>query len=97
MNVIRLPVYYLNLMEGEDEHLVMRENAFERLDWFLEMCKKYGLYAIMDLHGVPGGQNSYEHSGTKIIGFGDNETYIEEMCLLWENIAKHYEYERTDL
>ena len=97
MNVIRLPMYYRNFMEGDDEHLVMREDAFKRLDWFLEMCQKYGLYAILDMHGVVGGQNGFEHSGTRRIDFWSNETYIEEMCQLWENIAYHYEYERTDL
>ena len=97
MNVIRLPVYYRTFMEGDDEHLVMRKDAFKRLDWFLEMCQKYDLYAIIDMHGVVGGQSGFEHSGSRTADFWKNEIYIEQMCQLWENIAYHYEYERADL
>lgn len=98
LNTIRLPVYYRNFMEGvDDEHLVMRSDAFVRLDWFLEMCKKYGLYAIIDMHGVVGGQNGYEHSGTRDIDFWKNEIYQEEMCTLWKEIALHYKNDRPDL
>lgn len=98
LNTIRLPVYFRNFMEGpDDEHLVMRSDAFVRLDWFLEMCKKYGLYAIIDMHGVVGGQNGYEHSGTRDIDFWKNEIYQEEMCTLWKEIALHYKNDRPDL
>ena len=97
MNTIRLPMYYRNFMEGDDDNLTMRADAFERLDWFLEMCRKHDLYAILDMHGVVGGQSGYEHSGTRSIDFWNNETYIAEMCTLWENIALHYKNERPDL
>ena len=98
LNTLRLPVYYRNFMEGpDDEHLVMRSDAFVRLDWFLEMCKKYDLYAIIDMHGVVGGQNGYEHSGTRKIDFWKNEIYQEEMCTLWREIALHYKNDRPDL
>ena len=33
-NCIRLPMYYRNFMEGEDDNLVMKENAFNILDDF---------------------------------------------------------------
>ena len=90
LNTIRLPMYYRNFMEGDDEHLVMKENAFEKVDWFLEMAKKYDLRVILDMHGVVGGQSGFEHSGTRDIDFWDNEVYQEEMCTLWREIAKHY-------
>jgi hypothetical protein len=95
--MIRLPMYYRNFMEGDDEHLVMKEKPFERIDWFLEMAKKYDLYVILDMHGVVGGQSGYEHSGTRDIDFWDNQTYIDSMCLLWSEIAKHYKNDRPDL
>lgn len=89
-NTIRLPMYYRNFMEGPDDKLVMKENAFEKIDWFLEMAKKYDLRVILDMHGVVGGQSGFEHSGTRRIDFWDNEVYQEEMCILWSEIAKHY-------
>lgn len=97
MNTIRLPMYYRNFMEGDDDNLVMKANAFDRLDEFLERCQKHGLYAILDMHGVVGGQSGYEHSGSRKIDFWRNETYIDEMCTLWENIARHYRDDRPDL
>ncbi len=95
-NAIRLPMYYRNFLTGDDK-LVLKENAFELLDRFLENCKKYSLYAVLDMHGVPGGQNGYEHSGTRTTEFWDNETYITEMCDLWRTIALRYSTERSDL
>ncbi len=97
LNTIRLPMSYRNFMEGEDDKLVMRADAFERLDWCLEMCKKYGLYAVIDMHAVVGGQSGYEHSSTRDIDFWDNEVYQQEMCDLWQAIARHYVEDRPDL
>lgn len=97
LNTIRLPMYYRNFMEGSDESLVMRADAFEKLDYFLELAKKYDLKVIVDMHGVVGGQSGYEHSGTRDIDFWDNETYIQSMCNLWQNIALHYVNDRPDL
>ena len=90
LNTIRLPMYYRNFMEGPDDKLVMRKDAFEKVDWFLEMAKKYDLRVILDMHGVVGGQSGFEHSGTRDIDFWDEEIYQEEMCTLWKEIARHY-------
>ena len=97
MNTIRLPMYYRNFMEGSDEALTMREDAFEKLDYFLELAKKYNLKVIVDMHGVVGGQSGYEHCGTRDCDFWENETYINSMCELWRNIASYYVNERPDL
>ena len=97
LNTIRLPLYYRNFMEGPDEALTMREDAFEKLDYFLELAKKYDLKVIVDMHGVVGGQSGYEHCGTRDMDFWENETYIQSMCDLWRNIASYYVTERPDL
>ena len=97
LNTIRLPMYYRNFMEGSDEALTMRADAFEKLDYFLTLAKKYNLKVIIDMHGVAGGQSGFEHSGTRDIDFWTNETYIQSMCTLWKNIATYYIEERPDL
>ena len=97
LNTIRLPMYYRNFMEGSDEALTMREDAFDKLDYFLELAKKYELKVIIDMHGVVGGQSGYEHCGTRDMDFWENETYIQSMCDLWRNIASYYVTERPDL
>jgi hypothetical protein len=97
LNTIRLPMYYRNFMQGADDALVMREDAFVKLDYFLELAKKYGLKVIIDMHGVVGGQSGFEHSGTRDMDFWENDVYIESMCELWRNIALHYVNDRADL
>lgn len=96
-NMIRLPVYYRNFLKGDNDNLTLRDDAFELVDYFLENCKKYGLYCIIDMHGVPGGQNGLEHSGTFDNEFFTNEKYIQITCDLWKTIAKHYKEDRPDL
>lgn len=96
-NMIRLPMYYRNFMEGSNDNLTMKENAFELVDWFLEMAKKHDLYVILDMHGVVGGQSGNEHSGTRDCLFWENSNYQQSMCELWQNIALHYKNERADL
>lgn len=97
LNTIRLPMYYRNFMEGSDENLTMRVDAFEKLDYFLELARKYDLKVILDMHGVVGGQSGFEHCGTRDMDFWENETYIQSMCTLWRNIAEHYVNQRPDL
>lgn len=97
LNTIRLPMYYRNFLEGEDDQLVLKENAFEFIDYFLENAKKYDLKVILDMHGVVGGQSGNEHSGTRRTEFWTNEVYQKEMCDLWKNIASYYLNERKDL
>lgn len=38
--------------------------AIERLDWLVRTAARVGLLVLLDLHGAPGAQNSYEHSGS---------------------------------
>ena len=97
LNTIRLPMYYRNFLEGEDDKFVLKENAFEFIDYFLENAKKYDLKVILDMHGVVGGQSGNEHSGTRRTEFWTNEVYQKEMCDLWKNIASYYLNERKDL
>lgn len=97
LNTIRLNMSYRNFMKGEPGSLQMKENPFVHIDWFLEMARKYDLKVILDMHTTPGGQSGYEHSGTRSMDFWTNDKYIEEFCLLWSEIAKHYVTDRVDL
>ena len=98
MNAIRLPFYYLNVM-NEDLSLKSEEDAFAYLDWFMSMAAKYELYVILDLHGAPGSQNGYEHSGAaeRVEGFFDNEKHVEATVNMWKFISKHYTETKPEL
>jgi len=70
MNSIRLPFWWRNLVDqngnwyGYDAAASdPYAEAFARIDWFVETAGQYGLYVILDFHGVPGSQNGSDHSG----------------------------------
>lgn len=74
MNCVRIPFTYLNFVNAVKkvgdryertpyEELKVDESKFARLDWAIEMCKKYSLYAILDMHGAVGSQSGNDHTG----------------------------------
>ncbi len=91
LNTIRLPIYYLNIM-NEDLTLKSEEDAFSYIDWFISMAAKYELYVVLDLHGAPGCQNGYEHSGSSkgTVGLWSSEENIAATVEIWDFISRHY-------
>lgn len=97
MNCIRLPFWYKNLVDEEGN---LRENWYERFDWFIEQAAERNIYTILDCHGAPGSQNGSDHSGkdghnnkeaASEFFFGDNAEANRELYYqLWETIAEHY-------
>lgn len=93
-NCVRIPFWYGNFMTSDGEWLtynIADTPGFRRLDFALRMCDKYNLYAILDMHGCPGGQSMNHSTGT----IGKNELYTDEKNLdamerLWTAIAKRY-------
>jgi hypothetical protein len=98
LNSIRLPFYYLNIL-NEDLTLKSKEDAFWYFDWFLSMCKKYNLYCILDLHGAPGSQNGYEHSGFKerVAGLWKSEENVNATIAIWDYISEYYTNDKPEL
>ena len=103
LNVVRVPFTYMNVYdylsdEGELLHpseFTLREDPFERLDFALEMCKKYELYLILDLHGAVGSQNGSDHSGdtSRTNLYADTElgeAYRAKTAELWSLVAEHF-------
>ena len=98
MNTIRLPFYYLNVM-NEDLTLKEEEEAFAYLDWFIGEAAKNELYVVLDLHGAPGSQNGFEHSGRKdrVADFWTNPEYVSATVDMWAYISKHYTESKPEL
>lgn len=97
-NVIRLPFYWRNLLNG-DLSRKDEETAFGYLDWFVSKAAENGLYVILDLHGAPGSQNGYEHSGVaqREAGLWDSEENVAATVDLWTYVARHYTETRPEL
>lgn len=58
VNAVRLPVGYW-VLEDSGPYV----SAAQYLDFAVDMCEKYGLKLLIDLHGAPGSQNGRDHSG----------------------------------
>ncbi len=96
MNVIRLPFYYLNILH---EDLTVRQDAFAYLDWFVSQAAEQELYVILDLHGAPGSQNGYEHSGSaaRQANLWQNPELVDATVRIWDTISKHYTQDEPQL
>lgn len=113
-NCVRIPFTYLNftnpIKKVGDKYertpyaeLVVDNGKFARLDRAIELCKKYSLYAILDMHGAVGSQSGNDHTGD--IAYPDGgrlwgEDEIGEICRaktkeIWVAIANRYKYEPT--
>ena len=103
MNVVRLPVWYRNFQSDSNGTWYRDENGeidFSELDEVVGLCKKYGLYLIIDMHGLPGYQNDYDHCGrSKSMSLFDDtdagRRFREVSLELWVEIAKRYADEPT--
>ena len=97
MNVIRLPIWYRNFQSDDDGTWYTKPDGsidFSELDEVIAMCRKYGLYLIIDLHGLPGYQNDYDHCGrSKSMSLFDDTAkgarYREVVKDFWVTIAEH--------
>ena len=97
MNVIRLPLWYRDFQS--DEKGTWYRNGKGGIDWseldrMIELCGRYGLYLILDLHGVPGYQNDYDHCGqSKSMTFFDSTEeaagYRKTVLNFWRELAAH--------
>ena len=103
MNVVRLPIWYRNFQSDDNGTWYRKADGsidFSELDEAVALCKKYGLYLIIDLHGLPGYQNDYDHCGqSKSMSLFDateqGARYREVVIDFWVEMAKHYAGEST--
>ena len=91
VNLIRVPFNYRLFLDDEDPE-AFHEEGFRQLDRILPLCRKYGIYLLLDLHSVPGGQNPDWHSdnGTGISQFWHFGVFRKQVVKLWRKLAGHY-------
>ncbi len=62
-NHLRIPVGYWAFIQPDDDEPYVSIGQKAQLERVLGYCDKYNMYAIIDLHGMPGSQNGEHHSG----------------------------------
>lgn len=62
-NHIRIPVGYWAFIQPDAGEPYVSSGQKAQLERILGYCNKYNIFAIIDLHGLPGSQNGEAHSG----------------------------------
>lgn len=86
IDAVRIPVGYW-ILDGDAPYL---EGA-QYLDWAFDMAEKYSMQVVIDVHGLPGSQNGYDHSGRKgKAGWFNDAAYRRQTIPMLERLAKRY-------
>lgn len=91
VNFIRVPFNYRLFIE--DNHTQKyREEGFKYFDSLFSLCKKYKIFALIDLHTTPGAQNPDWHSDNSygVPLFWEYQILRRQMTKLWGAIASRY-------
>lgn len=63
VNHVRIPVGYWAFIGTDSGEPYVTNGQKAQIERILGYCNKYNMYAIIDLHGLPGSQNGDDHSG----------------------------------
>jgi len=89
--------FALNYRHFEDDQMPgkYKQQGFKHLDRVLTLCRKHGIFAILDMHTAPGGQNPAHHSdnSTGVSLFWEDASLRERLIDLWGYIAEKYKDE----
>jgi endo-1,4-beta-mannosidase len=93
-NTVRLPFSYSNL-ETDGNPTAWKEDGFQQIDEVVGWAKRYGLYVILDMHVIPGGQDpaSYCAGGHNLVW--KDPAAQERFLELWREITRRYRGEAT--
>ncbi len=94
LNVVRVPVWwgdFYNLSALGTTNPTMRTDAFNELDWLVQAAAEQGIYTIIDMHGVFGGQSASESTGyANQNQYWTNANDQANTVAMWTQIANHY-------
>ncbi len=89
-NCVRLPTQY-RLLEDDRKPYRLKKDAWRWLDRAIDLAERNGLYTILDMHGVQGGQSPYDHTGRSDQNrIKDSPEDQKRLAWLWGEIAKRY-------
>ena len=91
-NVVRAPVWWGQFYTLNDQSPAgWRPDAFEILDWLVNACAARGIYVIIDMHGVVGGQSTSDDTGRAGQNqYWTNGNFQGQTAYIWWQIANHY-------
>ena len=90
-NVLRLPFNYRHF-ESDLEPGKWIESGFRQLHRVVELCRRYKIWVILDLHAAPGAQARDQNAGSAYgeTYFWYHRCFIDRAVALWAEIARRY-------
>jgi endoglucanase len=91
-NCVRVPVWWGNFFPiANATSSGWRSDAFTMLDWVVTNCAARGIYVVIDMHGVVGGQSTSDDTGQQNVNaYWTNSIDQSETAFMWAQIASHY-------
>ena len=92
-NCVRMPVWWGNFYSiTNTASSGWRPDAFSVLDWLVTNCATRGIYVVIDMHGVVGGQSTSGDTGWQ----NENQYWTSavdqaQTTYMWTQIATHYQ------
>jgi endoglucanase len=90
-NSVRLPIN-ANILEDDARPYVYKQSGWDLIDHALSWGEQFGVYVIIDLHAVPGGQSRLSPSdpGRPEEIIWKSEAHKQRTIALWQAIASRY-------
>jgi endoglucanase len=92
-NCVRMPVWWGNFYSiTNTANSGWRPDAFSVLDWLVTNCASRGIYVVIDMHGVVGGQSTSGDTGWQNQNlYWSSSVDQAETAYMWTQIATHYQ------
>jgi endoglucanase len=93
LNCVRVPVWWGQFftLSSYGDSPGWRSDAFYKLDWIVNNCASRGIYVIIDMHGVVGGQSTSDSCGQASTNqYWTNGSYQGRTAYMWWQIANRY-------
>ena len=96
-NCVRVPVWWGNFYSITNTTASgWRSDAFAVLDWLVASCASRGIYVVIDMHGVVGGQSPSDSTGWQNQNQYWNSILDQaQTAYMWMQIAAHYKGSST--
>jgi endoglucanase len=88
-NVVRIPFNH-TLLEDDSNPYFYKPSGWAVLDSVLSWCEDYNVYAILDLHAAPGGQNTGFIADPDAVTLWESANNKDRTVQLWKAIATRY-------
>lgn len=91
-NLVRVPVWWGQFYPIHNvSNAAWRSDAFTELDWLVNAAAARGIYVIIDMHGVVGGQSTSDDTGQANQNqYWTNGNDQGNTAYMWWQIANHY-------